>query len=101
VSAISSFDERRRELEALLDEVEHETWKRDRVREGNSGDSAAGQEWLLDQLMKKLGGEAGLAGRERLRVLAEAVFEAGAERLRTISTLAARLSAEERVHSRS
>jgi hypothetical protein len=90
-----SFEERRQELETLIGEFRHDLWERGLTTD--AGMPASEQEALVDGLARKLESDLqALPARTSARTLAGMVIQVAAARLRTVASLAARLSATER-----
>lgn len=97
MNASVSFDERRRELEALISEARHGLWDRDLSLTKDAGTAAADQEAFVDGLARKLErGLEALPQRMSARTLAAIAIDVAAARLRAVVSLAAGLSATER-----
>jgi hypothetical protein len=92
-----SFEERWKELEALIGEFHHTLWERGLPLPSEAGRAALDQEAFVHDLARKLeGGLASLPPRTSARTLASVMIQIAAARLRGIASLAARLSEGER-----
>jgi hypothetical protein len=97
MSAPVSFEERRKELEALISEARHELWERGLSITTDAKTAAADQEAFVDGLARKLEqGLEALPPRTSARTLAGIAIQVAAERLCTVVSLAAGLSATDR-----
>ena len=97
VTVPMSFEERRKELEALICEFHHTLWERGLPVPSEAGRAALDQEAFVRDLARKLeGGLAMLPPRRSARTLAGVMIQVAAARLRGVASLAARLSASER-----
>lgn len=97
MSAASNFEERRKELEALISKFHHDLCERGLSVTTDDGMATSDQEAFVDGLARKLkSGPELLPGRTSARTLVGTVMQVAAARLYTFATLAARLSASER-----
>lgn len=97
MSALVSFEERRKELEELICEFHHDMWERGLFVTTDAGSAALDQEALVDGLARKIeNGLSALPARTSARTLAGIVIHVAMARLRTVALLTARLSSTER-----
>jgi len=92
-----SFEERRRELEALISEARQDLWERGLSITTDAATEAADRQAFVDGLARRLErGLEALPPRMSTATVAGIVIEVAAARLRTVVSLAAGLSATER-----
>jgi hypothetical protein len=97
MSSAVSFEERRKELEALIGEFLHDLWERGFSVRTDAGIAAPDQDAVVDGLARKLEERLETLGpRTSARMLSGIVIQVAAARLRAVVSLAAGLSATER-----
>src|SRR5712691_5346524 len=97
MNAIAVFEERRRELDTLLAELNHVLWQRGIPAAADADGAPCDQQASLCELVERLEREVHtLPARKSVRLLAGIVFRAAQARLQAFATLAGRLSEAER-----